>query len=196
MLLLGVLAAQAEAAPAAAGSYDLLETEILTGSQASVTFSSLNSTYGADYQHLQLRMVARLSNPSTNLSSSQLSFNSDTTSANYRSHWLEGRNGAVSSSNSSVDTGVLFTINGLPMNSSATGNFGAVVIDILDAFENTKYTTVRALGGGITSTENSVSLNSGVWMDTSSVDSINITHTVYDYVIGSRLSLYGLKASA
>jgi hypothetical protein len=60
MLLLGVLAAQAEAAaPAAAGSYDLLETEILTGTQASVTFSSLNSTYGADYQHLQLRIVTR-----------------------------------------------------------------------------------------------------------------------------------------
>jgi hypothetical protein len=40
MLLLGVLAAQAEAAaPAAAGSYDLLETEILTGTQASVTFT-------------------------------------------------------------------------------------------------------------------------------------------------------------
>jgi hypothetical protein len=51
---LGILAAQISVA---AGSYDLLETEILTGSQTSVTFSSLNSTYGADYQHLQARCV-------------------------------------------------------------------------------------------------------------------------------------------
>ena len=55
MLLLGVLAAQAEAAaPAGVAAYDLLETEILTGSQASVTFSSLGD-YASDYQHLQVR---------------------------------------------------------------------------------------------------------------------------------------------
>jgi hypothetical protein len=58
MLLLGVLQAQA-AGQVAAGSFDLLETQVLTSSAASVTFSSL-STYAADYQHLQIRIVSKV----------------------------------------------------------------------------------------------------------------------------------------
>jgi hypothetical protein len=43
--------------PVSLGSYDLLETEILTGTQASVEFTSLDSY--TDYQHFQIRGTLR-----------------------------------------------------------------------------------------------------------------------------------------
>ena len=48
----------AAAGAVAGGSYDLLETTILSSNAASVTFSNLNN-YAADYQHLQIRAVVK-----------------------------------------------------------------------------------------------------------------------------------------
>ena len=71
--------------------YDLLETEILTGTQSSVTFSSLNSTYGADYQHLQARCVWSGGGV---VSSLRIELNGDTGS-NYSLHVLYGNGSSV-----------------------------------------------------------------------------------------------------
>jgi hypothetical protein len=176
MLLLGVLAAQAEAAaPAAAGSYDLLETEILTGSQASVTFSSLNSTYGADYQHLQIRIVVR-SAVSESASQIALYLNGDTSSANYAFHQLYGNGSTVGSEG--YGSGTLGQITPIVRTFGATGTadaFGAGVVDILDSFETSKYTTVRSLHGA--AGVNAVGLTSGLWMNTNAVDSITSLST-------------------
>jgi hypothetical protein len=196
MLLLGVLAAQAEAAaPAAAGSYDLLETEILTGSEASVTFDSLNSTYGADYQHLQIRIVVR-SAVSESASQIALYLNGDTSSANYAFHQLYGNGSTVGSEG--YGSGTLGQITPIVRTFGATGTadaFGAGVVDILDSFETSKYTTVRSLHGA--AGVNAVGLTSGLWMNTNAVDSITILKQGGgDLATASRFSLYGLKASA
>ena len=192
MLLLGVLAAQAEAAaPAVASDYDLLETEILTGSQASVTFSSLNSTYGSTYQHLQLRLVTR-----QNAAGSEpfgIRFNGDTSS----SHTMHGLYGDGSSANSRYEAANdAFDRIAYSGNSDVADGFGATIIDILDAFETTKYTTVRALSGETSS--NYITLTSGVYLKTNAIDSILIQKFTgsADYYTGSRFSLYGLKKAA
>ena len=191
MLLLGVLAAQAEAAaPAGGPAYDLLETEILTGSQASVTFSSLNSTYGADYQHLQIRWTGR-SQVASNGDAGRMRINSDTGS-NYYAHYLQGTGSAVQSGAASGDKMEnVFAVNG---NNDGASRYAAGVIDILDPFETTKNTTVRSFSG-IEGNEDRVRLASGLWINTAAVTTIEV-YPANGWVTGCRFSLYGLKASA
>jgi hypothetical protein len=191
MLLLGVLAAQAEAAaPAAAGAYDLLETEILTGTQASVIFDSLNSTYGADYQHLQLRIAAQGTTGNANIG---FTFNGDT-SNNYAWHSLLGTGSAVES-DSSVNRGNIIGSIAV-VASSNTNQFNGSVIDILDAFNTSKYKTTRSLSGRASGGGNLIQLDSGLWRSTDALSSMTFTITTGNINIGSRFSLYGLKASA
>ena len=193
MLLLGVLAAQAEGAVAAAGSYDLLETEILTGTEASVTFSSLNSTYGADYQHLQIRWLGRSTVIGT-FDYTQVIYNSDSGS-NYSSHYLYANGSTVASA---ADANRTFAYYGaVPgANSTPSEAFSAHIIDILDAFETTKAKTTRILYGVHTGLGKGVELNSSRWGNTNALDSIEIGIPSGSFVVGSRFSLYGLKASA
>ena len=176
------------------GSYDLLETEILTGSQASVTFSSLNSTYGSTYQHLQLRLTARGGRSSQN-SPLFVQFNSSGGTA-YFSHALLGTGSSVLSE--SLTSKSLIERAGSVAGTQAAANaFGANIIDILDPFDTAKNTTLRGIGGGsYASTGPIIGLWSGAWNNTASIDSIQLTdYSGTDFIAGSRFSLYGLKAA-
>jgi hypothetical protein len=177
----------ASAGAGGAGSFDLLETQILGTAAASVTFSSLSS-YAATYQHLQIRAVARMSSANTERSL-VLRFNADTAS-NYNNHGLTGDGGSVGSYNfadSYIGLGSFSAAN-------ATANaFGAGVIDILDAYETTKNKTVRSLAGATTTPQ--ISLRSGLWRNTAAVSSITLLDPTSNLVTGSRFSLYGSKAA-
>ena len=189
MLLLGVVQAQAFET-AAAGSYDLLATEILTGSQASVTFSSLGD-YASTYQHLQIRMVTRNTFGSGTVRGfNAINFNGDFAS-NYNSHILSGTGSAVSSI---YDTYAGAGAGDFPYSSSEGSDYGAAVIDILDPFENTKNKTIRSIGGHTTASQNRIVLTSGLWRNTSPVTSITcIPVNAHSFRAGSRFSLYGLR---
>jgi hypothetical protein len=189
MLLLGVVQAQA-AGDVSFGSYDLLATEILTSTAASVTFSSLGD-YASTYQHLQLRVVAR-TNESTNAFPG-VQFNADTGS-NYLNHALQGNGSSVSSSAELSRTNAV--IGPLTWNVSDANGFGAIVVDFLDGFSSSKYTTLRALGGRIAGASPIIRLTSGLWRNTSSLTEIKIVNNFGgSFIAGSRFSLYGLKAS-
>jgi len=180
-----------------AGSFDLLETTVLTGSQASVTFSNLNSNYGTTYQHLQLRIVTRTDRGGADSDPVILQFNSDTGS-NYTRHGLGGYNFGGSTavySNAGTSQTSLFLAEAMPVSSSTANAFGAIVTDILDPFETTKNKTVRSLNG-MNAAWSSVELRSGAWLSTSAVSSITIKPLVgSNLVANSRFSLYGLKAA-
>jgi hypothetical protein len=165
--------------------FELIETQILGSSQASITFSSLG-TYSSTYKHLQIRLAARGSGSGT-ISSIYARLNGDTTS-NYRSHLLFGNGSTVQTSVSTLDTQFLASLHA---NSGAAANvFGAAVIDILDAYV-AKNKTIRSFGG-VAPTE--LSFVSGLWMNTASLTSINLRPEVAgDWVTGSRFSLYGIK---
>jgi hypothetical protein len=187
MLLLGVVQAQAAGAPAGAGSYDLLQTEILTGNQASVTFSSLGD-YATDYQHLQLRYTARTSRLAA-ASILYIQYNGDT-AANYSSHWLLGNGSTVTSSAVTSTAAPLFS---LAADANLTADvFAGGTIDILDPFNSSKNTTARSLSGVA---PNFVMLGSQSWRNTNALTSIEIKPEANDFVSESRFSLYGLKAS-
>ena len=176
---------------------DILAEEVLGSSQASVTFSSLD-TLAAGYQHLQIRTTARSDRASDTNSRLFLRFNSDS-GANYFSHELGGTGSSVFSSyinsySGSYNTGIV-NIHTTPASSAPANAFGGCVYDILDPFETTKYTTTRFFGGQAQS-HNRIVLVSGAWANTDALTSITITDIHGNLVSGSRFSLYGLKASA
>jgi hypothetical protein len=171
---------------AAAGSFDLLETQVLGTAVGSVTFSSLG-TYASTYQHLQVRLVAK---DNRGAASSRIYVRLNGSTTNYIFHTL-GANGssAYSVTGFTGDRWVFDYATG------SSGNFGAGVIDLLDAFETTKNKTVRGLGGQLTAPYSVVSLDSGAWFDTAATSSITIGGDFGDLLSGSRFSLYGIKAA-
>jgi hypothetical protein len=186
LIPLGVLSA-AGGAPAGAGDYELIATEILGSSQSSVVFSNLGD-YSSTYKHLQIRAVARVTE-STTIRLQIMRYNGDS-GANYSQHFmLADGSSVVSTGSANITSGVAFYING---NSNPTGAFGAGVIDILDPFSTTKYTTTRSFGG---QTGYSImNLGSNSWRNTASLTSIEIfTEVSNTYAAGSRFSLYGIK---
>ena len=179
--------------PVSLGAYDLLETEILTGSQSSVTFSNLNSTYGADYQHLQLRMVTRDNRAISGTNNIRLQVNSDSGS-NYADHGLYGNGSSVLSyANTSQSQFNALSIN--PSNSDTADAFGAAVVDFLDCFETSKYLTIRSLSGVTVAAGSTIRLSSSVWMNTNALDTLLIYPSSASFVTGSRFSLYGLRSA-
>lgn len=174
------------------GSYDLLETQILGSNTTSITFSNLNSTYGTDYQHLQLRILGRTDRNDTD-DFIVLRFNSDSGN-NYASHLLRGNGTNVQSSTPRTSYQNI-EISGLTAATQTANSFGALIIDILDPFETTKNTTIRTFSGQ-TGSYNFVGLSSGLWMNTNAVTTILLDQFFgSNFLTGSRFSLYGLKGA-
>jgi hypothetical protein len=176
-------AAGAGGAPAFSSDYELIETAIVSGtSTSSITFSSLG-TYSSTYKHLQIRMTTRDTRTSNGQNLSLLRFNSDS-GANYSSHQLF----AIGSAGEANTTFIYGGYNSTDANT--TGNFAGSVIDILDPFSTTKNKTTRTLTGTAT---NNIRLLSGNWRNTAPVTSIQLVADSFNYVAGSRFSLYGIK---
>ena len=187
---LGLLGAASFVAPA--GAYDLLQTEILTGSQASVTFSSLGD-YAGTYQHLQVRLTGRTSRAST-VDSIQIRFNGVST-ASYANHALRGLNSSLTSYAQPSQNRIQFAT---VMGANAGANqFGAAYADILDPFSNNKNTTVRVMSGFVEPSELVIYFGSGAYFSTDDIVSIELfSQAGANLVSGSRFSLYGLKGAA
>jgi hypothetical protein len=183
---LGILSAAGAVGPAIIPDYELIESQILTGTEASVTFSNLN-TYSSSFKHLQIRAVARTAG-----SYSDIAFivrlNGDTGS-NYSVHYLVGNGSSVSSVGAASNTSMNFY--GIAGNSQASGVFGAGIIDILDYSSTTKNKTLRAITGtGATK----ISLGSGAYFNTAAITSVNIAaEGTGSWLAGSRFSIYGIK---
>lgn len=183
---LGVLAvAGAGGGGGAAGNaYEWLETVLLTGTQATISFSNLNSTYGSTYQHLQFRMSLRTNRAGQNQDTGIFTFNSNT--SGYANHFLYGYNGAVTASSSVSQARIEFGIS-IAGDGQTANAFSAHIMDVLDPFETTKNTTVRTLGGlmGTTSTQGVTEFQSGFWNNNAAIDSITFD-AIGDFVSGSR----------
>jgi hypothetical protein len=170
-----------------AGDYELISTEILTGSQASITFSNLGD-YSSTYKHLQLRWTSRTTR-AANETQIFLRTNSNN-SATYFAHRLEGNGTTVSSV---ALTSANPTI-GFASTANTTANaFAAGVVDILDPYSTTKNKTIRNLNGSW-GTPDYVSLGSFSIADTASITSLTVIDIISSALVtGSRFSLYGIK---
>jgi hypothetical protein len=174
---------------AAAGSFDLLQTQVLSSAEPSVTFSNLNTAYGSTYQHLQIRMVTK--DTSAGAASYDLIRLNGDTGSNYSWHRLQADGSSVASTAGTSTNGMNAYLNAYQ---SAANAFSVSVFDLLDPFETTKNKTIRVLTGGALGSFNYVALTSGNWRNTASVTSVTINASA-NFVVGSRFSLYGIKAA-
>jgi hypothetical protein len=185
--ILGIYASQISGhlfAPA--GAYDSIQTTTVgAGGAASVTFSSIPSTY----THLQIRLMGR-TNRAANSDSCKLTFNSDT-GANYTEHGLYGTGAAAAAYAVTGSTGALtYRLAGA---TATSGIQGTIIIDILDYANTNKYKTMRSLGGvDVNGSGGEIYLNSSVWMNTAAISNIVLTPigTIQQY---SSFALYGIK---
>jgi hypothetical protein len=177
---LGILSA---AAGGVAGDYELIASEILGSSQASITFSNLGD-YSSTYKHLQIRAAHRSSANSQD--AGYIRFNGDS-GTNYNRHFLYGTGSSVFS-DPSTNAAQMESFN--PGDATLASNiFGASVTDLLDVYSTTKNTTIKTLTG----VNYRIGLQSGAWRNTAALTSITITLFNGNFIAGSRFSIYGIR---
>lgn len=184
---LGIFSAAGAGGVAFASDYELISSQILTGTQSSVTFSGLSS-YSANYKHLQIRAVGRAAVAAVDMGY-RIRFNGGA-STDYSFHRI---NGSGSSVTAYADAGAtyFYTSQGLIGSSGTANAFGVIVIDILDAFNTSKNTTTRAFD----SAQTQLALDSSGWYNTAAIDSIymEVDAATPNFASGSRFSIYGIK---
>ena len=185
-MLLGILNSQA--AGGGGGAFDLLETTTLSTSASSVTFSGLGAY--SDYKHLQIRSVARNTVTNSGSSNLYLRFNG-ATSTSYKKHGLAGNGSAVYSYTSAADDKIGLGSH-VADNGTTSGIYAPSVIDIVDFSATSKSTTLRSLCGVAGIGNPTVQLQSGLYMTNAAVTSISLFGD-WDFITGSRFSLYGVK---
>ena len=159
-------------------SYESIATSTVgAGGSATVTFSSIPQTY----THLQVRAYYSRSSAANG----SMYFNSDTTSSNYRSHYIEG-NGA------SVSAGTVTTYSGI-YSFVANTTWGGAIIDILDYTNTNKNKVAKILTGMDANGSGYIDFNSGIWLNTSAITSITCNAIGGNFPQYSSFALYGIK---
>jgi hypothetical protein len=167
----------------AAGSFELIETAYGTGSAATITFSSIPSTY----KHLQIRFSAVVV---SNYGQTGMRFNGDS-ATNYSYHQLVGYNAGVTSAAAANSSRIIVT----GPNVNVTSQPAVGIVDILDYADTNKHKTARIFFGSnfsAASVFSEVTLFSGNWRNTAAVTSITLTND-FNYTTAARFSLYGIK---
>lgn len=167
---------------APSGAYDSIATTTLTGSQATITFSSIPSTY----THLQLRIFGKAT------ASAYLKITFNGASTNFDSHYLDG-NGT--SATAGFDAATTFISNYGAIANTTTSVFGTVIIDLLDYANTNKYKTYRSLSGTDYNGSGSVDLTSGLWQSTSAISQIDLNVNTGSFAQYSSFALYGIKGA-
>jgi len=186
MPVLGIVASQISGhlfAPS--GAYDSIATTTITaGTAASITFSSIPTTY----THLQIRMSARTDFALSIPIDVYIEFNGDTSYTGYRNHRLKG-DGATATAGTSAS----YDIHKITPAASTTASvFGGCVVDILDYANTNKNTTVRYLGGVDLNGSGNIVFGSVLWPFTTAVNQIKLLADG-SFVAGSKFALYGIK---
>jgi hypothetical protein len=161
-------------------TYEPIATTTLGTTAASVTFSSISSSY-TDLI-LVLNSIATAGTPNT-----LLRFNGDTTS-NYSDTYLTGNGTAADSARQASQTSIRATFNGNP---GASPN--ANTIHILSYANTTTFKTVliRASQAGA-----GTDAIAGLWRKSpEAINSITLTTSSSTYAAGSTFTLFGIKAA-
>lgn len=181
-LLNSIVALLESGAGGGGGAYESIATATGTGSSATITFSSIPSTYAS----LQIRIFAK----DGSLNQIGLRFNSDSGS-NYSTHQLYGDGASVTASALTSTTRVSYIGQAV-----ATANIGGVsIVDVHDYASTSKNKTVRSFTGWDTNGSGEVKLTSGLWMNTSAVTSLSIVNLADNFTTTSVFSLYGIKGA-
>lgn len=181
-------AASNSVTPAAVGSFESISTVTLSSNNATITFSSIPSTY----RHLQIRGVMY---GSVNGSIAYMRVNGDSTS-NYSSHKMYGGFTTTGSGGAGNELGTYMLSFGptsiYGMQSGGYENVG--VIDILNYSNTSAYKTAISKGGMVLpSASGDYSLSSGSWRSTAAISNVTLHCVGGLFVAGTTFALYGIK---
>jgi len=168
---------------ASTGDFNSIATINGNGSTATITFSSIPSTY----THLQVRVMARVAAGGEDLT---LQFNGDT-GTNYTRHRLTGNGTAAAAAGNASTTGI--TTLGSAGMPTAASTYAVTIIDVLDYANTNKYKTARMLSGQDSNGSGGVDFTSGVWMNTAAITSLTIYALSSNFPTASSFALYGIK---
>jgi hypothetical protein len=173
--ILGIIASQNYSR--ITGSYESIQTvNVGAGGSTSITFSSIPSTY----KHLQIRAYA----PTGNYM--DIRFNGDTTSSNYRGHYIVGVGSGTPGAGTNANAAYFPEAGGW-------SSPWCAVLDILDYSDTNKYKTQRTLEGFDANGSGEVYLYSSLWMSTSAISSIVLSRSGASVGQYSKFALYGIK---
>jgi hypothetical protein len=176
-------------------SFDSIATATGTGSNSTLTFSSIPQTY----KSLQIRWLCRDTSTGGEPNGIWIDFNNDTGS-NYTRHFLTGNGSSASATGQTAAT-----VSGSPEipRSTATGNmtsgiFGVGILDIKDYASTTKNKTMRVRTGtdyNTASTAGQINLFSSVWLNSGSgISTIRFyLPSGGNFATGSTFALYGIN---
>jgi hypothetical protein len=172
----------------AAGSFELISTQVLGSSTSSVTFSSIPSTY----KHLQLRIAARAT--STGNATALFVRCNGVSGTSYSTHNLYAAGGGSGAVYAEGYTGLdAFYRLPIPDDALTANAFGVVFIDFLDYASTVKNKTLRATSGYAASGVYNTNLVSGAFNSTNAITSLSFTPAAGQLKTGSRFSLYGIQ---
>lgn len=195
MGILGIYASQISGHLANYAFESLQTVTVGAGGSATISFSSIPSTY----KHLQIRGIAQDNRATYNQSSLGLRFNSDSGN-NYSYHFLQASWGAGATGVDSMGSGSqnqIYSIGSIT-SSVSTNHFGGFVIDILDYADTNKYKTARGLSGCEASPATGYRpiprLGSGTWYSSTAINAITIySEFGTQFNQYSKFALYGVK---
>ena len=178
------IAAMLGVTPASTNSYESIATVTVSTTAATVTFSSIPSTY----THLQIRAMS-INTAAALGNYTILNFNGDTGN-NYSWHYVMGDGSTAYSGGNSATGSIRFDqVRG------ATGSNSypqSTVFDILNYASTNINKTTRALDGGDGNGSNGgISLNSGAWYNSTTA----ITSIVLSSYSSGAASLFGTNSS-
>jgi hypothetical protein len=171
-----------------ANTYTLISSNVLSSSAASVTFSSIPSTY----TDLVLRFSSRTSRTSV-YDQIKLTFNGDT-ATNYSDTYVFG-DGATAYSGSDVSSNysLLLYSNG---DSATASTFGQGELYIPNYAGSAKKPSSSFIVAETNATTQRMGVNANLWQGTAAITSVTFTpFTATNFLSGSSFYLYGIKNS-
>ena len=177
---LGIFASANQSAGAT--SYESIATTTLNTTTATVTFSSIPSTY----THLQIRGIAR-TNRANSIDSLEFQINGNSPT---KYHEIRGNGSTASGSSGNVANGII------PGSNAGSNVFGVFVADILDYTNTNKNKTIRTLCGYDDNGSGEIDFTSSFNNSTSAVTSLTIAvGTQNSFVQYTTFALYGIKSA-
>lgn len=166
-----------------ATTYTLIDKAILTGTQASITFSSIPSTY----TDLLVKLSAR-TDWSNGINADGIVIKPNGSSSNMTAKRLLGSGSAASSD---TNTGPIAAANA----SSTASTFGNGEIYIPN-YAGSNYKSISTDGVSESNASTTyMGLFANLWSDTSAISSLEIAGQNGSFVSGSTFYLYGIKNS-
>ena len=186
--ILGIIASQNY--PRITSSYESIQTVNVTSNTATISFTSIPSTY----KHLQIRYIARDNAGTAGADDMYISFNSGA-SAQYSWHRLIGDGASAAAGGAASQSILTVSAAAISRGGYASGIFSAGIIDILDYQNTNKNTTTRALYGEDRNGAGQMGFGSGLWYgSTNAVTDITFTiESARSFVQYSQFALYGIR---